>query len=294
MLLEADISALKNDHELAAIVDDISTLPIAREAARAAQIGAWLDKEIGERGAAFQAHVLAITHGYVRLTKSVCLLYIGYLRGRRDVLAQRPQASTHLLSSVDSALAALEESMESGVFKTASQVPLLVSDVCLPTVPQPPAAVSPPAPMGLPRTILLPSIEIADAELRSRCVDLYTNFSEDGQHDRLDTVVTEATRILEDRLRRRSGAPETTVGVELATFAFSGAAPRILVSSIPAEQEAAHLMFRGLFGFVRNHVHHRLIGRLEPQRVLQILGMIDYLLSLSGPTGAEVEAKGSA
>lgn len=286
-LLESDILALKEDPELVALVDDVESLPIAQEAQRISGIGAWLDEQIGEsRDDHGRDLYLNLTHGYVRLTKSVAMLYVRHLRTRRDALAQRPAVSTHLLSSVDTAIAHLEESMNSGVFRLASESPLLVSDITSP--PEALARTSAQEVSTTPRTILLPSIELLDSELRSRCVDLFANFAKGGQHDRLDTVVTEATRILEDRLRRVSAAPPEIVGVALAKFAFAGEAPRIQVSEVPAEQEAAHLMFRGLFGFVRNHVHHRLTGPLEPQRVLQILGMIDYLLSLSGPPNAIV------
>jgi hypothetical protein len=35
-----------------------------------------------------------------------------------------------------------------------------------------------------------------------------------------------------------------------------------------------------VFGFIRNHVHHNLVENLLPDRVLQIVGMIDYLIFL--------------
>jgi hypothetical protein len=71
--------------------------------------------------------------------------------------------------------------------------------------------------------------------------------------------------------------------VDLAAFAFAPrpGGPRLSVSNIPAEQEAAHLLYRGVFGFVRNSAHHRLLGELQPERVLQIVGMVDYLISVA-------------
>jgi hypothetical protein len=36
----------------------------------------------------------------------------------------------------------------------------------------------------------------------------------------------------------------------------------------------------GVFGFLRNPTHHRLLGELALERVMQQLGMIDYLLGL--------------
>lgn len=283
-VLEADLQALRNDTELAAMLGEIDALPLARELARIAEMEAWLADKRAKHGGPLGDLDLSLTHRYVRFTKSVCLLYLAHLRQKRNDLANRAAASTHLVSSVDSALGSLEESMFRGVFETATPSPLLVDDVLLEsTTPTEAAAPQPqwPSTQKRPATLLLPSIELLDAELRSRCVDLFSIFSDDGEHRRLDTVVTEATRVLEDRLRRVSQAPATTVGVDLASYALAGREPRVRVSSVPAEQESAYLLFRGVFGYIRNHVHHHLTGPLVPQRVLQILGMVDYLLSLT-------------
>ena len=106
------------------------------------------------------------------------------------------------------------------------------------------------------RPRLIGSIEIIDTELCARCLDLFEQFQQDGQRDRLDTVVTEATRFLENRIRHLAGVPRETVGVELAKAAFLGSTPLLKLSDVSAEQEAAHLLFRGFFGFVRNQIHH--------------------------------------
>jgi uncharacterized protein (TIGR02391 family) len=92
-----------------------------------------------------------------------------------------------------------------------------------------------------------------------------------------ELVITEATRILENRMRDVSGLEGA--GIELASRAF-GRDPLLRVSHISAEQEGAHALFRGIFGFVRNRVHHRLQPDIAPERVMQVLGMIDYLLFL--------------
>lgn len=135
-------------------------------------------------------------------------------------------------------------------------------------------------PLFRPQPVVLESIEIRDPELRKRCLDLFTKFRTEGAHDRLDTVVTEATRVLEDRLRSLSSAPATCTGVELAAHAF-GSSPRLIVSDVEPEQQGCPpplSLFRGVFGFIRNSVHHKLVDNLQPERVLQIVGMMDYLL----------------
>jgi hypothetical protein len=109
-------------------------------------------------------------------------------------------------------------------------------------------------------------------------LDLFDMFTLGSQADRFDTVVMEATKILEDRLRRTANLDASYDGLKLVSAALGGAAPVLRLSSHAGEQEAAHALFRGVFGFVRNPFHHRLVGTVAPQRVVQLLGTIDYLL----------------
>ena len=167
-----------------------------------------------------------------------------------------------------------------GVFQKASAPPLLVDEVVSASPAEESPLNQPVSNVKRPRPVVISSVEVFDPELRERCLDLFEKFKEDGQRDRLDTVITEATRVLENRLRKLSGASVTCTGVDLATFTFGGQTPRLVASSVPAEQEAVHLLFRGVFGFIRNQVHHRLVGELQPDRVLQVLALIDYLISV--------------
>lgn len=184
----------------------------------------------------------------------------------------RPQALRHASSTW---LARLE----AGPFRSATPLEILALET--PTRVQPTASEPLPPKTGRPRPVVLDSIGILDDELRSRCLDLLEQFQQDGQPDRLDTVITEATRIFEHRLRTLSGAEPTCVGVDLASYAFSGDPPRIELSPVEPEQKAGHLLFRGVFGFIRNQHHHRLIGPLIPERVLEIVAMLDYLIFLA-------------
>ncbi len=98
--------------------------------------------------------------------------------------------------------------------------------------------------------------------------------------NQFDTVIREMSVILEDRVRLLSGCEGALSGSELFAAAMTGAAPRIKFSTRKDLQEAAHLLFRGYSGFVRNDVMHRLSGGFTKERVLQLLGMVDYLLDL--------------
>jgi hypothetical protein len=198
-------------------------------------------------------------------------------------LSSKPKISKCALQAVDQRISYFEEKTEIGVFRNATPHQLYVRDLDAVEGQSANRGSDDSTELGMgtslrPRPHLIDSIEILDPELKSRCLDLFHKFQEDEQNERLDTVVTEATRILETKLRKVSNAPDDCVGVELARFALSGNAPPLTVSEITSEQEAAHLLFRGVFGYIRNPVHHHLIENLRPGRVLQIIGMIDYLL----------------
>jgi len=283
-LLQQDLKAIDEDDDLKTILgkSDLESFPINEELKKTHNVIDWFNNHINERGENAWSYHPDMSHQFVRFIKSVSILYLEHLNRRRNVLSSRPTISKSALEAVDQKLSALEEKIQAGVFHNASPYPLIVSQLPeIETVEQEISPSIPPIRRDLrPRPVIIDSIAIMDRDLRQRCLDLFTQFREGGQHERLDTVVNEATRILEDRLRSLSSASATCIGVDLAKHAF-GQPPTLIVSDVPAEQEAAHLLFRGVFGFIRNSVHHRLVGTLQPERVLQIVGMIDYLLFIS-------------
>ncbi len=278
-LLEEDVAAIGSDPDLALVLGEkpAQLLPVRQELGRVARAREFLRGCLPPN--APLDLISNLSHGAIRFLKSVALLYLGHLRNRRDAVAQRPRMSAHVLQAVDERLARLGGILTAGVFGVATAVDLM-APVDAPTTPVTPTTEERPSVSPVRRPVVVSTIEILDLDLQARCLDLFEQFRADGKTDRLDTVITEATRILEDRLRRVSGAPAHTTGVDLAQYAFAGSRPRLLISQGDAEQQAVHLLFRGVFGFVRNPVHHRLVGQLQAERVLQIVGMIDYLLSL--------------
>jgi hypothetical protein len=281
-LLKKDLETVLADPDLKSIIgdDQLQELEINRELLKVQRVLEWVNDKIAKGGKDAIDYDMSIAHRVIRFLKSVAILYLGHLKQRRNLLASRPNISRYALESVDMQISRLEEKIQIGIFGSATPMPLLVDQVA-----QPPTAAGESEPESLvtaqrPRPIVLATIEILDPELRSRCLDLFDTFQREGQRDRLDTVISEATRILEDRVRRLSGANATCVGLDLASYAFGTNTPRLTVSDVRAEQEAAHLMYRGVFGFIRNQVHHRLTGELQPEPVLQVLGLIDYLIAL--------------
>lgn len=280
-LLKDDFNALMGDVDIREILDDevLKSLPLSKEIRRVNRTREWMEEKISITGSSAWDYSVSISHGTVRFLKSAMQLYLKQLNHRRNLMAARPNISRHALDALDTRISELEEKTQMGVFADATPEILLVDEV------SPAQAIEPShtpqaglTGVSRPRPIILGSIEILDSELRSRCLDLFEAFSKDGTTDRLDTVLTEATRIMENRIRGVAKLPAECVGQDLAKAAFGGSTPTLRVSEVAAEQEAAHLLYRGVFGFIRNQFHHKLVGELRPERVLQILGLIDYLL----------------
>jgi len=282
-ILSSDFKNMTQDEELAIILDDesIQNSKAHKELTRlnALYDGLKSDREnasVNSLGITF-----SISHGSVRLLKSVGLLYLEHLKSRRGKFTEKGNVSLHVIEMLDTRLAKLAEKTEMGAFGAAEKVELLVGDLGFIRSEESTKTEDNSRPFR--KTIIpivIKSDEILDEDLRSRCLDLFEAFRVDGNHERLDTVVTEATRILEDRLRKISGLPSKVIGLDLSQKAFGIPNPILRVSENDSEQEAVHLLFRGVFGFIRNSVHHKLVSELRPERVIQILGTVDYLLSI--------------
>jgi hypothetical protein len=285
-LLQDEVKAVQADPELKSFLDEeaLASYPVGKELERATRVRQWMETRFETAGNTGFVDI-DMAHQVVRYIKSAAILFLEHLRRKRDVIASRPTTSKMLLEAIDQQLRRFEEKTQLGVFRTATPYPLIIDQ--LPIATEAVSSASPASqgpvvvPGPRPSAVVLDSIDIRDPEMRRRCLDLFEQFRRDGEHDRLDTVISEATRILEDRLRSLSAAPPSSFGVELATFAFRPPSARLVVSDVTAEQEAAHLLFRGVFGFVRNSAHHRLLGELQPERVLQVVGMVDYLISVA-------------
>lgn len=281
-LLSSEAAEIEGDPHLKSFFTDEVRREIRfdrglREAARTRQ---WLEESLAKSTNKFDCD-LGLDHGTVRYLKSVGLLYLGFLKQRRNALSSKPNVTTHLLSALDRQITLREEHLATqGIFAKASVLPLLAGQEQQAMVDQ---ERNDPLDLSVvhvrrPKPLMIDSIEILDTELKGRCLDLFNQFEESGQSERHDTVVTEATRILEHRLRTLTRSTDAATGADLAARAFAGGMPAIRVSDVQGEQEAVHLLYRGVFGFIRNRVHHKLLSDLAPERVVQILGLIDYLL----------------
>lgn len=275
-LLQKGSQELNLDDDLREFLDDKPERAsvLDQEAKRVARVIEWYEQiETKEGKDAWDYEIGSLSHGTVRFTKSVGLLYLRQLRHKRNHVARRPNFSKYLLEAIDSQLARYEEKMlTAGVFANASPTPLLVEEAATAEAAIPDmAAPAQPNLAQVPRPVpvLLDTIPILDPDLRSRCLDLFTQFYDAQQHERFDTVLSDATRVLEDRLRAILGT-EGKTGDDLAVAAFGGNTPKLQVSSVSAEQQGVLLFFKGIFSHIRNPVHHKLQTGFTPDALCKL------------------------
>lgn len=119
---------------------------------------------------------------------------------------------------------------------------------------------------------------ISDEGLRSRCKDLLE------AEDHFDRAITQATLILEDRLRKITGSADELIGTSLVNRVISGdsAKSMIVFSAVPAEQQGFADLMRGLVGVYRNPFHHRLIAGVSRAQAYVACLWVDEMLRLLG------------
>jgi uncharacterized protein (TIGR02391 family) len=120
----------------------------------------------------------------------------------------------------------------------------------------------------------LPSL-IGDDELRQRCEDLLAASSH------YDRVVREACVILEDRVRRVTGADKNVVGVPLMQMAFGKNGP-LRLSEHDQEQVGAMQIYSGVMAFFRNAAGHNVVDSYTQDDALRFVVLVDLLLAMVG------------
>lgn len=124
------------------------------------------------------------------------------------------------------------------------------------------------------------AVLVVDEVLRKRCIPLLRALDGEGARDQYDSIIREMSVVLEDRVREVARYTGNASGADL--FGITMARDPVLIRFSPEKnvQEAAHLFFRGYSGLVRNEVMHRLVESYTRDRVVQLLGTVDYLLYL--------------
>jgi len=219
-----------------------------------------------------------VSYGTLRLLKAGGLYRVHLLQKQRDqVLHENPTIPRTLLAAIDEKIAQWRDKPRPSVMHEEITDSLHEQSEIVEVSYKTRSRSIPP---------YLEHIPVLDEGLRKRCLPLIaaidrnreTESSNKEDSVQLDSVVREMSVVLEDRIRKL--AKLESESKDLMGKAFGGSDPPIRFSAGSAAQEGAHLLYRGYSGFVRNEVMHELVPTYTRERVLQLLGMVDYLLFL--------------
>ncbi len=256
--------------------------PFEKEVSRIRQMVEWGKERLDSVGTSPAAtiHIPGVSYGSLRYLKAG-ILYRAYLveQQKRDFAREPKLAPRSVLQSFDTRINQLRNLAESGMLNG-----LRPAEVFFELLPSSVAETGVPSVLGVKVALLAATasseIPVIDPVLRKRCLTLLDAIEGSGGTEQLDTVIREMSVILEDRVRELSGFTGKAAGADLFSATMTKDPPLIRFSPEKDIQEAAHLFFRGYSGLVRNEAMHRLVPSYTKERVLQLLGIVDYLLFL--------------
>lgn len=97
---------------------------------------------------------------------------------------------------------------------------------------------------------------------------------------RYDDAIRNAFIAVEEEIRARTTGDPTDLGVDLVAKAMKPESPQLVFSEIKAEQEAAHLLYRGAIGYIKNPLSHRFLDTSDPVRTFEVLAFASLLLRM--------------
>jgi len=115
---------------------------------------------------------------------------------------------------------------------------------------------------------------LEDEELRKRCADILLG------RDSFDRAVSQATMLLEDRIRRKARDASGLTGTSLANNYVKAKVEesKIVISSDPEEQDGFSNVLRGMMLAFRNTTHHSPSGTWTREDAYKVCAFVDYLL----------------
>lgn len=137
-----------------------------------------------------------------------------------------------------------------------------------------------------PQTSFKFTINSLHPKIIQRCQQLF----ETGQYD---DAIFNAMKTVEEEIRSRASAAPTDLGVALVSKVMNPNQPKLIFSSVNAEQEAAHSMYRGAIGSFKNPLSHRFLDTSDPIKTFEILGFASLLMRMLddatiAPSGSNV------
>jgi len=100
---------------------------------------------------------------------------------------------------------------------------------------------------------------------------------ETGQYD---DAIFNAMKAVEEEVRARISANPTDIGVALISKAMTPKSPLLTFSSVDAEQEAAHFLYRGAIGSFKNPLSHRFLDSSDPVKTFECLALASLLMRM--------------
>jgi len=97
---------------------------------------------------------------------------------------------------------------------------------------------------------------------------------------RYDDAIRNAFIAVEQDIRARISGDATDLGVDLVTKAMNPNSPRLVFSKVKPEQEAAHLLYRGAIGYIKNPLSHRFLDTNDSHRTFELLAFASLLLRM--------------
>jgi hypothetical protein len=240
----------------------------------------WGEKRLGaEASQSFgEITVDGVSYGLLRYLKAGILFRVLQLFQKRDeVLKKAKTVPRSILQTFDERIKQLLNLAEMGMLNGLKPADVFFDIISSDEQPNEDLKILPQIPASINQGTSF-EVPIIDPVLRKRCLSLLDALEEGGTRDQYDTIIREMSVILEDRVRDLSGYTGKLSGVQLFGETMGKLPPKIKFSDDKNIQESAHLLFRGYSGFVRNEVMHGLVSSFTRERVLQLIGMFDYLL----------------
>jgi uncharacterized protein (TIGR02391 family) len=129
----------------------------------------------------------------------------------------------------------------------------------------------------------VPSFELGFASIHPKVREQCQVPFETGRYD---DAILNAMKVVEAEIRALSGSAADDVGVGLVTKAMKPGKGSVVVSEVEAEQEAAHSLYRGAIGLLKNPHSHRFVNVTDPVLAFETLAFASLLMRvLAGSTG---------
>lgn len=259
---------------------ELESSPYEKEIKRLKGMIEWGEKRLGaEADQTFgEITIDGVSYGSLRYLKAGILFRVSQLFQKRDeVLKKAKTVPRSILQTFDERIKQLLNLAETGMLNSLKPADVFFDIISSDEKPNEDLKILPQIPASINQGTSF-EVPIIDPVLRKRCLSLLNALDEGGTIDQYDTIIREMSVILEDRVRELSGYAGKLSGVKLFGETMGKPSPKIKFSEDKDIQESAHLLFRGYSGFVRNEVMHGLVSSFTRERVLQLIGMVDYLL----------------